>query len=179
MRLSSESSYPKTNTMYCDKSKRMRSKFKATRAKASACPLVSRTMKRASVSLGRTMAAEPSGRYASRCYRSNFLDQRFPASPCRNDVFYCRYITKTLEVPLTIAGGASANAPAVEVPSQSSGPRILLAEEEVFDVSLSTFYVFDKEGQFGPGADHCARSHQGVFRGESQGVTEGIRGIFR
>ena len=54
-------------------------------------------------------------------------------------------------VSLTIAGGASANAPAVDVPSQSSGPRILLAEEEVFDVSLSTFYVFDKEGQFGPG----------------------------
>ena len=53
-------------------------------------------------------------------------------------------------VSLTMAG-ASANTPAVEVPSQDSGPRILLAEEEIFDVSLSTFYVFDKEAEFGSG----------------------------
>ena len=53
-------------------------------------------------------------------------------------------------VSLTMAGGASANAPAVEVPPQDSGPRILLAEEEIFDVSLATFYVFDKEAEFGP-----------------------------
>jgi hypothetical protein len=54
-------------------------------------------------------------------------------------------------VSLTMADGASANTPAVEVPSQDSGPRILLAEEEIFDVSLATFYVFDKERDFGPG----------------------------
>jgi hypothetical protein len=54
-------------------------------------------------------------------------------------------------VSLTMAGGASANTPTVEVPSQDSGPRILLAEEEIFDVSLATFYVFDKERDFGPG----------------------------
>jgi hypothetical protein len=46
---------------------------------------------------------------------------------------------------LAMAGGASANAPAANVPSQDPGPRILLAEEEIFDVSLATFYVFDKE----------------------------------
>ena len=54
-------------------------------------------------------------------------------------------------VSLTMAGGASANTPAVEVRSQDSGPRILLAEEEIFDVSLATFYVFEKERDFGPG----------------------------
>jgi hypothetical protein len=54
-------------------------------------------------------------------------------------------------VSLTMAGGASANTSAVEAPAQNSGPRILLAEEEIFDVSLATFYVFDKERDFGPG----------------------------
>jgi hypothetical protein len=53
-------------------------------------------------------------------------------------------------VSLAMAGGASANAPAVEVPSQDSGPRVLLAEEEIFDVSLATFHVFDRERDFGP-----------------------------
>lgn len=70
-------------------------------------------------------------------------------------------------VSLTMAGGASANAPAVEVPPQDSGPRILLAEEEIFDVSLATFYVFDKEAEFGPsvrlaaGRGGCGGCHAG------------------
>jgi hypothetical protein len=46
-------------------------------------------------------------------------------------------------VSLAMAGGASA--PAANAPSQDPGPRILLAEEEIFDVSLATFHVFDKE----------------------------------
>ena len=46
-------------------------------------------------------------------------------------------------VSLAMAGGA--NAPAAYAPSQDPGPRILLAEEEIFDVSLATFHVFDKE----------------------------------
>src|SRR4029077_14422472 len=54
-------------------------------------------------------------------------------------------------VSLAMAGGASANAPAIDIPPQDSGKRILLAEEEVFDVSLGTFYVFDKEREFSPG----------------------------
>jgi len=53
-------------------------------------------------------------------------------------------------VSLAITGGASANAPVTEMPSQDSGKRLLLAEEEVFDVSLGTFYVFDKEIEFSP-----------------------------
>ena len=54
-------------------------------------------------------------------------------------------------VSLAMMGGASANAPATDMPSEDSGKRILLAEEEVFDVSLGTFYVFDKEREFSPG----------------------------
>src|SRR5262245_51160161 len=49
-------------------------------------------------------------------------------------------------VSLAVAGGASATAPA-DAPSQDTaqGPVLFLGEEEIFDVSLATFYVFDKE----------------------------------
>ena len=50
-------------------------------------------------------------------------------------------------VSLTMAGGASATAPATNVPSQNTAPGIVLAEEEISDVSLATFYVFDKESE--------------------------------
>jgi hypothetical protein len=52
---------------------------------------------------------------------------------------------------LAMGAGASANAPATDIPSQDSGKSILLAEQEVFDVSLGTFYVFDKETELKPG----------------------------
>jgi hypothetical protein len=52
---------------------------------------------------------------------------------------------------LAMGGGASANAPATDIPSQDSGRSILLAEQEVFDVSLGTFYVFDREREASPG----------------------------
>jgi hypothetical protein len=39
---------------------------------------------------------------------------------------------------LAMGGGASANAPATDIPSQDSGRSILLAEQEVSDVSLGT-----------------------------------------
>src|SRR5262249_17673390 len=51
-------------------------------------------------------------------------------------------------VSLSLAGGASAATavPAAEVPSwDTSPPQITLSEEEIADVSLGTFYVFDKE----------------------------------
>jgi hypothetical protein len=51
---------------------------------------------------------------------------------------------------MAMTSGASADAPAIGVPSQDSGKSILLAEEEVFDVSLGTFYVFDKENEYSP-----------------------------
>ena len=50
-------------------------------------------------------------------------------------------------VSLTMAGGASATAPATHGPSQATAAGFFLAEEEISDVSLATFYVFDKENQ--------------------------------
>jgi hypothetical protein len=57
----------------------------------------------------------------------------------------------TAGASLAVAGNASANTAAVEVPSQGPGTRIVLAEQEVFDVSLGTFYVFDRETELKPG----------------------------
>ena len=46
---------------------------------------------------------------------------------------------------LSLAGGASASiSSAGDIPTQNTAP-VLLAEEEISDVSLATFYVFDKE----------------------------------
>jgi hypothetical protein len=48
---------------------------------------------------------------------------------------------------LSLAGGASAAAvPAADTPTTPNlSPNITLGEEELSDVSLATFYVFDKE----------------------------------
>ena len=49
---------------------------------------------------------------------------------------------------LSLAGGASAATavPAADTPSRDTvRPQITLSEEEIADVSLGTFYVFDKE----------------------------------
>jgi hypothetical protein len=50
-------------------------------------------------------------------------------------------------ISLAMAGGASATPPAAHLPSQDAGSRITLGEEEISDVSLATFYVFDKENE--------------------------------
>jgi hypothetical protein len=55
------------------------------------------------------------------------------------------------------AGGASASlGPARDIPTDAS---VILAEEEISDVSLSTFYVFDNEnaGAHRPGVQLAAR----------------------
>jgi hypothetical protein len=52
-------------------------------------------------------------------------------------------------VSLVLAGSASAgtSGPAADIASRDTAPRheITLGEEEISDVSLATFYVFDKE----------------------------------
>ncbi len=48
-------------------------------------------------------------------------------------------------VSLAMTGAASATAPATNVPSQDNARRLILAEEEISDVSLATFQVFDRE----------------------------------
>jgi hypothetical protein len=49
---------------------------------------------------------------------------------------------------LSLASTASAvpGGPAVNLPTAGDGDRVTLHEEEISDVSLATFYVFDKEG---------------------------------
>jgi hypothetical protein len=51
-------------------------------------------------------------------------------------------------VSLSLAGGASAATavPTADTPSRTTAPpQLTLTEEEISDVSLATFYVFDKE----------------------------------
>jgi hypothetical protein len=59
-------------------------------------------------------------------------------------------------VSLAMAGGASAatTGQATDTQSQNTSPRheVFLGEEEISDVSLSTFYVFDKENAAKPQA---------------------------
>jgi hypothetical protein len=62
---------------------------------------------------------------------------------------------------LSLAGGASAaTAPTADLPSRDGAPpQITLNEEEIADVSLGTFYVFDKENdsRLGQGVRLAAR----------------------
>ena len=72
-------------------------------------------------------------------------------------------------VSLVMAGGAAANAPTANVPSlqdTSLRPAITLDEEEIADVSLGTFYVFDKENEsrLGQGIRLAARGGGGCGR---------------
>ena len=59
-------------------------------------------------------------------------------------------------VSLAVAGGASASTTgqATDTLSQNTSPRheVFLGEQEISDVSLSTFYVFDKENAAKPQA---------------------------
>jgi hypothetical protein len=48
-------------------------------------------------------------------------------------------------VSLAMTGAASATAPTTNEPSQDNARRLILTEEEISDVSLATFQVFDRE----------------------------------
>ena len=50
-------------------------------------------------------------------------------------------------VSLAMGGRASATAPTTNVPSEDNANRIVLGEEEISDISLATFHVFDKENE--------------------------------
>jgi hypothetical protein len=68
---------------------------------------------------------------------------------------------------LAMAGGTSATAPTANVPSQATEPRpeVTLDEEEISDVSLATFYVFDRENaELGQGLKLAARGGCGGLR---------------
>jgi hypothetical protein len=74
---------------------------------------------------------------------------------------------------LSLAGGASRTAVGVagDTPTENTAPVIALGEEEISDVSLATFYVFDNEnaGAHRPGLQlaKTTRGHGGraVHRG--------------
>jgi hypothetical protein len=57
-------------------------------------------------------------------------------------------------VSFALASGSSAStvATTTDTPSQNTTPQIFLGEEEISDVSLATFYVFDKENTAKPQA---------------------------
>jgi hypothetical protein len=70
-------------------------------------------------------------------------------------------------VSLVMAGGAAATAPTTNLPSLlDAAPVITLDEEEIADVSLGTFYVFDKENEprLGQGIRLAARGCGGCGR---------------
>ena len=58
---------------------------------------------------------------------------------------------------VSLAGSASASiAPTGDTPTRNAAP-VTLAEEEISDVSLATFYVFDKENEYRSGVQLAAR----------------------
>ena len=70
-------------------------------------------------------------------------------------------------VSLVMAGGAAANASTANAPSlqdTSLRPAITLDEEEIADVSLGTFYVFDKENDSRLGQGVRLAAHGGCGR---------------
>ncbi len=95
-------------------------------------------------------------------------------------------------VSLAVAGGASAaNAPIANVPLQATAPsqEITLGEEEISDVSLATFYVFDKENagapqlgkdiQLAKGGHGCGHGGHGCGHGGRGRGGRGCRGCGR
>jgi hypothetical protein len=77
-------------------------------------------------------------------------------------------------ISLSLAGGTSAGTggPATDIPSRNIAPshEITLHEEEVFDVSLGTFFVFDREGAGTP------RPTEKFAHGPSRSFGPGIGG---
>src|SRR5690242_11364288 len=75
------------------------------------------------------------------------MPQKKPAS-MRKSYKEAVPVVGVVGVSLSLAGGASAATavPPADTPSQDTlRPQITLTEEEISDVSLGTFYVFDKE----------------------------------
>jgi hypothetical protein len=71
---------------------------------------------------------------------------------------------------LSLAGGAftaTSGAPVADLPTQKTAPNqeIILGEEELSDVSLSTFYVFDKESAKSQLGDKVAAERACAARG--------------
>ena len=86
-------------------------------------------------------------------------------------------------VSLSLAGGASAAGiagPVADTPSKdtATGPGFTLSEEEISDVSLGTFFVFDKENAGATRAGEQVARACGGCRGCGRGC-RGCRGCGR
>ena len=82
-------------------------------------------------------------------------------------------------ISFAMTGGASATAPTADAVSQGTAPHpvITLGEEEIFDVSLATFYVFDKESAvIGQGVQLARGGGGGAGGGMGGGGCGGSRG---
>jgi hypothetical protein len=77
------------------------------------------------------------------------MSKRSPKSKRRNTALSALGIAG---VSLALVGGASAstNKTTANVPSNSQSHEIFLGEEEISDVTLATFYVFDRENTGSP-----------------------------
>jgi hypothetical protein len=80
---------------------------------------------------------------------------------------------------MAMTGGASATGavgPTPDVQLQDTPPQFTLNEEEMFDVSLGAFFVFDKEVNV-PGQQYAQRGCRGCGRGcAARGCARGCRG---
>jgi hypothetical protein len=83
-------------------------------------------------------------------------------------------------VSFSLVGGASAAtggaATDIQLPNTTPGHSVFLGEEEISDVSLSTFYVFDKENAAAPVVgEQVAWGRCGGCRGCGRGCGGGCR----
>jgi hypothetical protein len=87
---------------------------------------------------------------------------RTKRKPNQNQLKKAASVAGAVGASMALAGGAYATGDANSSPDVSArdttlGPQINLSEEELSDVSLGTFYVFDKEDLSMAGAEFAAR----------------------
>jgi len=75
---------------------------------------------------------------------------------------------------LSLAGGASGAAVGPPCDTLTANTAVTLHEEEIFDVSLSTFHVFDHEnaGARGPGLQLAQRTRSRPRQGSASGAED-------
>jgi len=79
---------------------------------------------------------------------------------------------------LSLAGGASGAAVGPLGDTLTANTAVTLHEEEIFDVSLSTFYVFDHEnaGAHRPGLQLAQRTRSRARQGSGGGAEDCVSG---
>jgi hypothetical protein len=144
-----------------------------------------------STALGRTIAILDWSNSCPKVWEDSIMSRAKKASKRRSRA--CAVpLLGAAGLSLSLASGASAvpSGPATDMPTQNSGVthENTLFEEEIADVSLATFYVFDKENPGTPepglqlvrhgGGHGCHRGFRGCHRG-CGGCHRGCRGCHR